>query len=78
MIHQMIGTAHLVHGKNLRKKGYTYPTITKINKADNDLQAAYRIFEAIKRLKKVHFVSILGDMSNWHEEKGIVFSLVNY
>ncbi len=70
MILQMIGKAHLVQGQNLCKKGYVYPARMEIDKADKNLQEAYRIFEAMKRLEKAHFISILGDMSNLHEEKG--------
>jgi hypothetical protein len=37
-IHQMMGKAHLILGKNLQKKWHVYPAIMVMNKAVSDLQ----------------------------------------
>jgi hypothetical protein len=68
-IHQMMGKAHLILGKNLQNKGHVYPAIMAMNKAISDLQAAYNIFDKLKRLERTYFISILGDLSAWHSEK---------
>ncbi len=70
MINQMMGKAYLAQGKDLREKGYVCPVTMEIDKAGNNLQEAYKLLKALRRLGRTHFISILGDMSQWYEEKG--------
>ena len=69
MILQMIGRGYLYHRKILREKGDVYPSITELNKADKYIQEAYQLFKALQPLERKHFISILGDMSDWYEAK---------